>query len=318
MTESSLTLPSNSLAAIERAINNDPALKSRHTISQYKSHLYHFEAWRAGRELTKALVESYAAQLQKRGYAPNTVNQRLAAIRWWAGKVLDWAEDEMPDTEQTRQTIKKAARVLNVEGVKGKRPPRGRYLPPEEQSALIGVCLADPSPAGARDAAMIAVALSVGLRRDDLTTLTMEQIRNVTDESCDLVIHGKGDRVDTLYLYNGGFRRLMTWLQVRGQDPGRAFCPVRKNGKVNTRGTLKGSALLQILDKRQVGLGLPEHITWHDFRRTFICAQLDAGNDLSIVQKNARHASPNTTANIYDIRGERARRASMQTVKIGD
>lgn len=310
--------PSPILEAIERAVTTDPRLKSPHSIRQYKSDLASFEAWRAGRSLTKSLVEEYASHLQKLGYSPATINQHLTAIRWWASKVLDAAEDHMPDNPATQKTVKRAARVLAVENVKGSRPPRGRYLSKEEQSALLGACTADPTPAGIRDAAMIAAALSCGLRRDDLTTLTMDNIKNVQEDSCDLVVHGKGDRVDTLYLYNGGFKRLMTWLAVRGQDPGRVFCQVRKNDKVNTEGSLSGEALRRILDLRQVGLGLPEHIAWHDFRRTFICTLLDKGHDLSTVQKLARHRSPDTTANIYDIRGEKVKRAAVQTLEIGE
>lgn len=313
----SLTISSPILAAIERAVTNDPALKSRHTIRQYRSDLFQFESWRNGRELTKSLVEAYAAHLQRAGYAPSSINQRLTAIRWWASKVLNAAEDHLPDSEATRRTIKRAARVLSVEGVKGQRPPRGRYLSNLEQEGILQACYADPSPAGTRDAAMIAVSLSVGLRRDDLTTLTMDDIKNATDESCDLVVHGKGDRVDILYLYNGGFKLLTAWLQVRGQDPGRIFCQVRKNDKINTRGHLSGEALRKILDYRQIGLGLPEHITWHDMRKTFICTLLDADQDLSTVQKLARHRSPDTTANIYDIRDEKTRRAAVQIIKIG-
>lgn len=301
---------------IIRAIEADPRLKSPHSIRQYRSDLLSFESWRAGRGLTKTLVEEYASHLQKQDYAPATINQHLTAIRWWASKVLDVAEDRLPDTPEARQTIKRAARVLTVENVKGQRPPRGRYLTKEEQNTLLAACTSDPSPSGVRDAAMIAVALSVGLRRDDLTTLEMSAIKNITEDSCDLVIHGKGDRVDTLYLYNGGFRRLMAWLSVRGNAPGRVFCQVRKNDKVNTRGRLSGEALRKILDSRQVGLGLPEHITWHDLRKTFICTLLDKDHDLSTVQKLARHMSPNTTANIYDIRGENVKRAAVRTIEI--
>lgn len=315
----SLTLPrSPILQAIDRAVYTDPRLKSQHTISQYRSALTSFEQWRNGRPMTKSLVEEYAAALQKMKYSPNTINQDLSAIRWWARKVLDVAEDQMEDTPATRKTIRQAARVLSVRDVKGIRTPRGRYLPREEQTALLNACASDPTPAGTRDAAMIAVALSVGLRRDDLTTLEIENVKNVTEESCDLVIHGKGDRVDVLYLYNGGFKRLMSWLQLRGMDPGRVFCQVRKNDKINTKGKLSGEALRLILDQRQIGLGLPEHLTWHDFRKTFICTHLDSGTDLSTTQKLARHQSPNTTANIYDIRDESVKRAAMQTIKIGE
>lgn len=310
--------PSPLLETIREAIENDPRLPSSHSRRQYRSDLERFEAWRDGRPMTKSLVDEYTASLQKAGYSPRTIRQHQAAIRWWARKIIDLAE-ERADDETAARIAKQAARITTIRDVKGTRPPRGRYLSPDEVTALIAVCSTDTSgPDGTRDAAMIAVAVSVGLRRDDLTTLKVENIRNVTEDSCDLAVHGKGDRVDILYLYNGGFRRLMDWLGLRGSDPGRVFCQVRKNGRINTRGSLSGEALRKILDARQMGLGLPEHITWHDFRKTFICRQLDEGNDLSTTQKNARHASPATTANIYDIRGENVRRESMKATRIGE
>ena len=316
MTQTSIiSLSASVREAIDYALTHDPWLKSPRTVTQYRSHLHGFEAYRAGRTLTKSLVMDYAASLQKAGYAPRTVNQRLAAVRWWVRKLIDRADDH---GELSEEDSRLASKVLTIRDVKGSRLPRGRYLSREEQSALLNACASDPSPAGARDSAMIAVALSVGLRRDDLTTLTLENIRNNTGESCDLVVHGKGDRVDTLYLYNGGYKRLMTWLTVRGQDSGRIFTPVLKNDKINTGGKLSGESLRKILDSRQIGLGLPEHITWHDLRKTFVCTLLDKGQDLATVQKVARHASPSTTSNIYDIRGEKVQRAAVQTLEIGE
>jgi site-specific recombinase XerD len=311
----SLTPLSPILATIVQAIKDDPRLKSPLTITQYRSHLVRFEEWRDGRPLSKSLVEAYAAELQRAGYKPATINQRLTVVRWWARKVIDQAEDHLEDTPQARRELKRAARVLTVGNVRGERPPRGRYLTQEEQRELLSACQSDPTPAGVRDTAMIAAALSVGLRRDDLTTLTMDAIKNMAEDGCDLVIHGKGDRVDTLYLYNGGYKALRAWLYVRGQAPGQVFTPVLKNDKVDTDGKLSGEALRLILDTRQVGLSF-EHITWHDMRKSFICGLLDKGVDLSTVQKLGRHRSPNTTANIYDIRGEKVKRAAVQTIEI--
>lgn len=309
-----LTLSSPLLTAIVNAIENDPRLKSRHSTRQYRSDLIQFEEWRGGRTLTKSLVEEYASALQKQEYAPATINQRLSAIRWWVRRVIDQAEEY--DDEHTARIARSASRVLSVEGVRGKRLPRGRYLSRAEQEEILNACRTDPSPAGARDAAMIAVALSVGFRRDDITTLDLDAIQNETEEGCDLIIHGKGDRVDTLFLYDGGYRLLRAWLEVRGMDPGPVFCQVRKNDKVNTTEDLSGEALRKILDERQVGLSF-EHITWHDLRKTFACTLLDAGVDLATVQKLMRHADPSTTSNIYDIRRERAQREAVRVIQIG-
>ena len=98
-------------------LDRDPRLVSHHTKRQYKSDLTNFDAWRNGRRFTKLLVKEYAAHLQSEGYAPNTVNQKLAAIRWYARKLSDVAMDELRDEE----LAKYAARVALVEDVKGER-----------------------------------------------------------------------------------------------------------------------------------------------------------------------------------------------------
>ena len=118
------TLEHDPRQAIETLLANDPRLISKHTTRQYKADLFSFETWRAGRPITKTLVEEYAAKLQAEGKAPNTINQRLAAIRWYARKIADLAVDYQDDTELARH----AARVATVRDVKGERPEHGRHV----------------------------------------------------------------------------------------------------------------------------------------------------------------------------------------------
>src|SRR6476646_7797825 len=92
-------LDSDPRAVITTLLENDPRLISKHTTRQYKSDLLDFDTWRAGRPITKTLVEEYAAKLQAEGKAPNTINQRLAAIRWYARKIADLAIDYSGDQE---------------------------------------------------------------------------------------------------------------------------------------------------------------------------------------------------------------------------
>ena len=298
------------LEVIAQAIRTDPRLPSQHTQRQYLANLRNFEGFRAGKLLTKTMVESYAAHLQEDGKAPNTINQKLAAVRWWARKLSDLAIDQ--DNPNAQEISQKAARVATVRDVTGERPPRGRHLAAGELSALMKACEVDPTPAGRRDAALFALAWACGLRRDELSRLTVKDIvTGETEGEADLLVHGKGNKTRSAYLYNGAFLALADWLAARRQDDGALFVTITKAGKI-TGAKLSGEALRKILNKRS-SQASTEALTWHDFRRTFAGNLLDAGSDLATVQKLMGHTDPGTTSS-YDRRPETARRQAVKAL----
>ena len=125
---------------------------------------------------------------------------------------------------------------------------------------------------------------------------------------CLIVRRGKGDKDRTTYLDNGAAQALMNWLAVRGDHPGTLFHPLRKGGRIELR-SLSDQAVLDILQERGKEASIAS-FSPHDFRRTFISNLLDAGADISTVQKLAGHASVVTTAS-YDRRGEAAKRKAV-------
>lgn len=304
------TIESDPHTAIQQLLDNDPRLVSQHTTRQYRSDLYDFETWRAGRPITKTLVEEYAAKLQAEGKAPSTINQRLAAIRWYARKIADLALDYQDDPELARH----AARVATVRDVKGERPERGRHIEQGELSALIDACLADPSPAGIRDAAIIALAWSTGLRRDEISRIELADLQNQTDDSLDISVLGKGGKARVVYVNDGTMAAILDWLDLRGNEPGRLFVDVNKGGKI-AGGKLSGEALRKMLDKRSQQAKLSKAITWHDFRRTFAGNLWGAGIDGVTIQKLMGHASQNQTAK-YDRRPDAARRQAVKVLHV--
>jgi integrase len=310
MTNRLTTLENDPRTVILKLLENDPRLISKHTTRQYKADLFDFETWRNGRTITKTLVEEYAAKLQAEGKAPNTINQRLASIRWYARKIADLAIDYQDDTELARH----AARVATVRDVKGERPERGRHIEQGELSALIEACIKDTSPAGIRDAAIIALAWSTGLRRDEISRIQLSDLTNQTEDSIDIAIVGKGQKVRTVYVNDGALSALMDWLDLRGSEGGSLFVEVNKGGKIGS-GKLSGEALRKMLDKRGQEAQLSKPITWHDFRRTFAGNLWDAKIDGVTIQKLMGHASQNQTAK-YDRRPEATRRAAVKVLHV--
>jgi integrase len=186
-------------------------------------------------------------------YAPATVNKMLSALRGvlknaWRLGLMD------ADTYQ---------RASAVENVRAKVQPKGEAVGQEEVAALFAVCAEYPSPAGRRDAAMFAVLYGGGLRRAELCGLDLADFDGA---DCSLTVRaGKGRRDRTVYLPESVCRYIQAWIEVREDEPGPLFCPVRMTGEVPIS-RLRAESLWYILKRRQREAGL-DGITPHAFRR---------------------------------------------------
>ena len=94
-----------------------------------------------------AHVEAIRQRLAEGGAAPATINLTLAALRGIARYAHNLG---LMDAEEER-------RIRAVRPAKGSRLPAGRAATSGELAALVRACLADRPPAGARDAALLAV-----------------------------------------------------------------------------------------------------------------------------------------------------------------
>lgn len=305
------TLTQDPQTTIELLLQSDPRLVSFHTKRQYKSNLFQFEEWRGGRAITKTLVEAYAAELQGGDYAPATINQRLAAVRWYARKIADLAVDYLKNED----LAKDAARVALVKDVKGRSAEleSGRHVDEWELSELLKVCSRDKNQAaGIRDTALFATAWATGIRREMFAAMTMDDLKE-TEDGFDISYVGKGGKPNVAYLHNGSADAMRDWLRIRGSAPGHVFTRVNKAGKI--AGHLSGESLRKLLLKRSLQAGLPEPITWHCFRYTFAGNLWSANVDGSTIQKLMSHASQNQTAK-YDRRPEKLRRKAVRVLNV--
>ena len=227
-------------------------------------------------------------------YAPTTANKMLAALR----RVLKEANRlELMSGEDY-------IRAADVADIRVTPMLRGRALTQPEIAALIKDCIDDPSPAGARDAALIAI-LRGGLRRSEAVNLVVKDFDS--DTGALTIRQGKGGKDRIAYLPKNAISAVNDWLLVRGMEPGALLCPVHQN--VIKYRHLTDQSVRAILKKRQLSAGVAP-FSPHDFRRTFISDLLDAGADIVTVQKLAGHANTGTTAK-YDRRGEVAKRRAV-------
>ncbi len=234
-------------------------------------------------------------------YAPSTASKILAALR---GVLKEAWRLGLMDAETYR-------RASDLPGIRGERLPRGRALTTGELRSLFRVCGDDPTPAGARDAAMLAVLYGAGLRRSEVVNLDLE---DYDPESGALTVRQAKGRKDRLgYASNGAQAALDAWLNVRGGESGPLFLPIDKGERIHHR-RMTDQAVLVVLRKRAGQAGVTR-FSPHDLRRTFISDLLDHGADLVTVQQLAGHANVSTTAR-YDRRGEKAKRKAADLLHV--
>ncbi len=174
-------------------------------------------------------------------------------------------------------------------------------------TALVEACARDRTPAGARDAAMLACLYVGGLRRAELAALKVEHY--TADPPTLTVKSGKGDKDRIVPLEPSAAVAVDAWLRVRGARPGRLFLPVNKGGRIRGAGITAG-AVYNALARRAAEAKIA-HASPHDLRRSFVSDLLEAQVDISTVQQLAGHANVTTTAR-YDRRGEASKRKAVE------
>lgn len=248
------------------------------------------------------------AIMSKIAGSPSTRNKMLAALKGVARAA--W-ELRLLDTDEL-------TRIRSVKGDMGTRELAGRFVPLGEISGLLGACAADRSPAGARDAAMIALATATGARRAEVASIKAENVREAEAGRFEIRIIGKRNKERTLYVTGGAARALTDWFAIRVAPgcnfTGPLFCSIRKGGTLLPEEDLSTTALDKLLRKRCKQANVTD-LNWHDLRRTTTSNLLDAGADIATVAGILGHANVQTTAR-YDRRGERAKVRASELISV--
>ena len=166
----------------------------------------------AGPRRESFLLAALRAALADR-YAVATANASVNAIR---GALRGaWLSGDMDQAMLERS-------LAALRQVRGNAAP-GRALSPVEARELFEAAGGDRNhAAGARDAALLALAYGAGLRRAELAAARLADLDGDT-----LGVHGKGRRERIAYLgANGCAAAVSAWIAVRGTEDGPLFRPV--------------------------------------------------------------------------------------------
>ena len=246
--------------------------------------------------LTSQEIRRYAGRLHGQGLNGRSIARLLSAWRAF----FRWL---------VRERLSAANPAIGVKPPKsGKRLPK--VLSPDEASQLLGGI--PETPAGVRDLAILELLYSSGLRRAELVSLDLGDVR-----AADALVRvtGKGSRTREVPVGRQALLALDAWLQVRPLMA-RPGCEALF---VGVRGDRISDRVLSTRVEqwaRQRGLG--QHLHPHMLRHSFASHVLQSSGDLRAVQELLGHANIATTqvytkldfqhlAKVYDAAHPRAR-----------
>jgi integrase len=230
----------------------------------------------------RTVVLRYRIHLEQRGYAPATINLRLAAVRRVAYEAAD-AGLLSPEL---------AAGIRRVEGVRRIGVRLGNWLTPEQGRRLLD--RATPStPREFRDHAMVAMLIGCGLRRAELLALSIESIQQREEHWVIPDLVGKGGHVRTVPIPTWVKTAVDAWTAAAGITHGAVFRAINKAGRVWGDG-MSPKVLWDVVRAAAARAGI-DKLAPHDLRRT--CARLChlAGGELDQIQFLLGHVSTQTT-----------------------
>lgn len=242
---------------------------------------------------------SRVRQMLAERFSPRGANHAICALRGVLKEA--WRLGLIPHEQYARAT--------DLARVRGDSKPTGRVLSLEELVALFQACKSDPSSAGIRDAAMLAILYGTGLRRSELVALNID---DYSSRDGILTVHGKGNTYRLAYAVGEAKWMLDKWLEVKDDLGGPIFTSINKAGRLSME-RLDCAAVRFILLRRAEDAGVPP-FSPHDLRRTTATHLLEKGVDLAVVQKMLGHKQISTTV-VYDRRGEKAKHGAAKLLQ---
>jgi integrase len=235
----------------------------------------------------KAVVQEYRVMLERHGYAPSTIALHLSALRKLASEAAD---NGLFD-------LQIAAGVCRIRGPRRLGRRIGSWLNSSQAAALINA----PEPdtlKGARDQAILAVAIGCGLRRGEIAALTVEHMQLRESRWVIVDLAGKHGRIRTVPIPVWLKKRIDAWTGRAEVLTGRLFRSVNKAGAITGGRTTQ--AVYEVI--KTYGSRLALHIAPHDLRRTFARLAYEGDARVEQIQYSLGHGSLTTTERYLGLR----------------
>jgi integrase/recombinase XerC len=276
---------------------------SPHTISNYARDLRGFCSFLNLKEfslespklVTRQIARQYLVELQKKNYSRRTIARKISALRSFFKYLMEMGG--------VPANIFKYLSTPRLE----RRLPN--FLTISEMAKLLSI--PDSSPAGLRDKAILESLYASGIRLDELTKLTLDDLDLTRGEAS---VIGKGDKERIVILGSHAKVALRNYIELGRPQ----LLKKRKNLKTEKlknelRITNHESRITKILFLNRFGnklsprsiqrllktlakkTGIQKKLTPHVLRHTFATHMLSGGADLRTVQELLGHKSLSTT-----------------------
>jgi site-specific recombinase XerD len=254
----------NELVLVERSANWQrlkalvlDSVSSPITRRVYNMALDEFIAWferepRAG--FIKATVSAWRVSLEVRGLGSSSIIIRMSAIRKLATEAAD----------NGLLAPELAAGICRVKSVKSKGVRVGNWLTLRQAQALLSAPGVETKK-GLRDRAILAVLLGCGLRRSEVSALTLSHVQQRDGRWCIVDLVGKHGRVRTAPMPTWVKVAIDAWTHAAGVAEGHVFRPVNRDDRV-TGEALGEKVVWQLIKPYAETAGVPG-IAPHDLRR---------------------------------------------------
>lgn len=139
-----------------------------------------------------------------------------------------------------------------------RKPPRERILTEGEVRAMLSACDLDDSPSAPRDALMISLAYSGGLKTVDLINLTLDSLL-FDEKRGQVTIRFKPPgtkRARKIPLQNDDLISLEDWLEIREREPGPLFCHIKPRTRQIEYKRISAAAMREVCDQRAEQAGV--------------------------------------------------------------
>ena len=238
------------------------------------------------------LIEEYIMWMEDLERAPNTINLRVAAMRWFvdSARRVGWVEWK-----------------LDVKSVKGGKVRDTSGPNQAEFRRILRVVNGATGKTAMRDRLLVYMLAFMGLRISSVMSLEM---KNIDFEKRRFKVQWKGKgETESRYVWRPvgpeTFEALEDWLEVRGREEGPIIIAMNKSSSVNPRLSVRYAQLT--IEKIGREAATQKVLTPHAFRHLHATDNLEAEGNTRRVMKSTGHTNVRTIE-AYDDADETAAR----------